>query len=704
MRFINLLKRLAAGLIFVLVLTCLPFPRTKEVCLLPQDIIQAIIDEVSGEIALQNETMLAPFERIRDEDEFTTRFHETEYILEKAVEYGLQDVHCETFASDEMLWQAEVGELWLMEPEMRKIADVRDIAASLVIGSQSTDITAELIYLERASRASDYEGIDVAGKIILTADAAEDAQNIGVKEKQAAGVISYASYTPSRLVHTVGWQWGMEAAEAGTDKTPFFGFSISRRLAEDLKRSLLDGDKVSVRARIKTRTYPGRDEVVTAILPGRDLKEEEFVLVAHLFEGISKQGGNDNNSGCACILEVGRCLAKLIEEGKIDAPRRTIRFLWVPEYSGTIKFLETHPEITKNMICGINMDMVGCNLYANNSPFHVYRSPHSLPGYINYVAENILDFTVNTNRVSIAGKPADTVVAPSGTRQNFMCWMEEFDSESDSDVFNNRQVQVPMVFFCNWTDDFYHSSEDLPKNSDATQLKRAGFMGTTITYAIAFAGDEDALNIVADSASRIRSRLSLCMRKAYNFISISSTADLVRTYKRCENLIAHNYRVEIQGLASCASLAKNSPTVTDAVGRLKSRILAEEEKSLAEFRRHFRLLCEMRGIEPAETPPTVNETKLSERYPVVVNKKLWPPIFEAGEGLRIHKIYNALYEAFNLIDGKRSIWDIAQALDAQFIDLAEITPEMVEEFMEALVEANLVEIRDSRLQKSFALY
>jgi len=695
MRLINFLKRMPSVWIPVFIFACMPLTWAKEVCLLRQDIIQAIIDEVSGEIALQNEIMLAPYERIRDREEFTTRFWETRYIQKKAIEYGLQDVRLETFPSEDMLWQAEAGELWLLEPERRKLVDIREIAASLAIGSQSTDIRAELVYLERASRSSDYEGKNVSGKIILTADAVEDAQRIGVIEKQAAGVISYASYTPSRHVHTVGWQWGVDPEEKKTGGAPIFGFSISRRLAEELKQMLLDGEKVAVQARIKTHTYPGRDEVVTAILPGRDLKEEEFVLVAHLFEGINKQGANDNNSGSACILEVGRCLTKLIREGKIDTPRRTIRFLWVPEYSGTIKFLEKHPEIAKNMICGINMDMVGCDLYGNNSPFHVYRSPHSLPGYINLVAENILDFTVNTNRISIEGKSSDTIVAPSGSRQNFMCWMEEFDSESDSDVFNNRQVRVPMVFFCNWTDDFYHSSEDVPKNSDATQLKRAGFMGTAITYAVADAGEKGVLHIVADSVSRIRSRLSLCMRKAYNLMSVSSPGDTAKTYKRCKNLIAQNFRMEIRGLQSCASLAKNSPSVIDTIARFENKILEEKEESLAEFDRFYRLFCKMSQIEPGEVKPTEKEIELAKLYPVVVTEKIWPPIFEVGQDLVIHTITNATYEAFNFIDGKRSILDIAQALDAEFIDQAEIDPETVEEFIEALVEANLVAIRDS---------
>lgn len=450
-----------------------------------------------------------------------------------------------------------------------------------------------------------------------------------------------------------------------------------------------------VQAKIKARFHPGRDEVVSAIIAGRDLKKEEFVLIAHLFEGISKQGANDNNSGSACILEVGRCIAKLIREGKIKPPRRTIRFLWVPEYSGTIKFLKKYPEITKRMVCGINMDMVGCDLYKNNSPFHIYRTPYSLPNYINYVAENIIDYAVKTNHVSIEGRPFDTIVAPSGSRQNFMCWMEEFDSESDSDVFNNRQVKVPMVFFCNWTDDFYHSSEDVPKNSDATQLKRAGFLGTAITLAIANAEEEDVLKIAADSISRIRFRLALCEKKAYNILSLTGKNDQALAYKRAENSIKQNYLVELEGLSSCASLTQNNKTIVNYIESLKKKLLAKKDKSLEEFLRYYKLLCRMRGIEPEIVKLTETEERLAKLIPGVQTKEIWPPIRKVDKELKIFDIRNCSYEAFNFIDGKRSILEIAQALDAEYVDIGGVSLEVVEEYFKALEKAGLVKINSS---------
>lgn len=675
---------------FILLYTA--YSEVREVSLLPSDLIKAIINEVSGEIALQIETMLAPYERLREREEFTKQFWESTYIIKKAKEYGLQEVQLHTFPSDYPLWQVEMAELWMIEPERKKFADAKEIAASLAVNSNSTDVKAELVYIERASRPSDYEGKDVSGKIILTADGVASAQRIGVNEKGALGVISYASETPAQYIDTVGWQWSLRSREETKEDRQTFGFCISHRTAEELKAKLLKDQKVVVHANVKTKSYPGRDEVVSAVIPGTDLKDEEFVLIAHLYEGVSKQGANDNNSGCACILEVGRTIAKLIKDGKIEQPRRTIRFLWVPEIDGTIKYLEKYPEIASRMASGINMDMVGCDLYQNNSPFHIYRTPYSIPNYINYVAENILDYTVKTNRMSIDYRPYMTIVAPSGSRQHFMCWMDEYDSGSDHIIFNNRQVKVPMVFFCNWPDNFYHSNEDAPKNSDATQLKRSAFMGIGITLAIANADKEDVLKIAADSLSRIRARLGLCQKKAYNMISLSSNDDMPQVYKRAENLIEQNYLVEIEGMSSCAELAKNNQTVANYINSLKQNLTAEKAKSLGEFHKHYNLLCQLRGVKPTELKLTEEEARLSRLIPMVTTKDIWPSIRRVEGRPKIFQLYNGAYEAFNFIDGKRSILDIANAMDAEFIDVGGVSLDVIEEFINALEKAGLVEI------------
>jgi len=70
------------------------------------------------------------------------------------------------------------------------------------------------------------------------------------------------------------------------------------------------------------------------------------------------------------ILEVGRTLQKLISEGKLTRPARTIRFIWPPEIEGTLALLNGKPEFARRIKAAIHMDMVGGGP-ATKAVFHV---------------------------------------------------------------------------------------------------------------------------------------------------------------------------------------------------------------------------------------------------------------------------------------------------------------------------------------------
>lgn len=42
---------------------------------------------------------------------------------------------------------------------------------------------------------------------------------------------------------------------------------------------------------------------------------------------------DDNASGSAALIDIARCLNELISSGRMPLPERTIRLLWVPEFS-----------------------------------------------------------------------------------------------------------------------------------------------------------------------------------------------------------------------------------------------------------------------------------------------------------------------------------------------------------------------------------
>jgi hypothetical protein len=132
-----------------------------------------------------------------------------------------------------------------------------------------------------------------------------------------------------------------------------FGFLLPFREGEFLKSRLLRREKITVRAQVEAKMEDYEYQNVICHIPGTDPNAGEVILSAHLYEGIVKQGANDNKSGSAGILEVARTLHTLIEDGRLPRPKRTIRFLWGPEFSGTVRCVQANTEIMEKTLCNI---------------------------------------------------------------------------------------------------------------------------------------------------------------------------------------------------------------------------------------------------------------------------------------------------------------------------------------------------------------
>ena len=75
-------------------------------------------------------------------------------------------------------------------------------------------------------------------------------------------------------------------------------------------------------------------------------------------------------------METARTLSNLIATGRLQRPKRSIRFLWVPEMTGSYAFLATHEEELKNTVAAINLDMVGENQDLCGSTFTAVSYTH----------------------------------------------------------------------------------------------------------------------------------------------------------------------------------------------------------------------------------------------------------------------------------------------------------------------------------------
>jgi acetylornithine deacetylase/succinyl-diaminopimelate desuccinylase-like protein len=119
----------------------------------------------------------------------------------------------------------------------------------------------------------------------------------------------------------------------GKGTPPLTEINIPLEAYGRMERLLRNGEKVEIEAEIKATFTPGKSVYnVIAEIPGTDpkLKDQVFLLGAHIDSWHGGTGAADNASGCIVMMEALRILKAL------DAnPRRTIRVaLWGGEEQG----------------------------------------------------------------------------------------------------------------------------------------------------------------------------------------------------------------------------------------------------------------------------------------------------------------------------------------------------------------------------------
>ena len=195
---------------------------------------------------------------------------------------------------------------------------------------------------------------------------------------------------------------------------------MSPRVGRELAARLGRGEKLTFRSIVKAETFPGEMETVHAVIPGDGSSTQAVAMSGHLYEGYLKQGANDDASGCAVTLEMGRALIRLVADGKLPRPKRDIHFLWVPEISGTTAWLNKHQDVAKRLVADLNFDMEGLALAASGSMFVMHRTPDTFPTWLNDVGESMIRFIAELNRERVRYRGTGyaftlPVVSPTGS-------------------------------------------------------------------------------------------------------------------------------------------------------------------------------------------------------------------------------------------------------------------------------------------------
>ncbi|MDR1330974.1 MAG: M28 family peptidase [Tannerella sp.] len=678
--------------------------------LLPERVYDLIVGESSGEQAYYHVMELAPYEMNRTADEYRGELHETKYVSARLREYGLPHAEVERIGRSST-WDGVSASLWETGPRTAKIADYADLAATLAQGSASASVEAQLAWIGRGT-AREIAEAGVRGKIAVTEAAGARVQT-DLIEAGAVGIISF--YSPRPLVDPL--QVPNAAIRAGT---PLFCFNLPPRDGHVLRDRLLAGEAITVRARVETTEVEVDNQIPTCLIPGTDPEAGEIIITAHLFEGYVKLGANDNNSGAAAILDMARTLNRLISTGAIPAPRRGIRFLWIPEISGTAAWAGRHPDAVARALCCLNLDMVGLWLSRSESLFCLQRTTMGNPHYVNDVAESFFHYVGATNKQFLAtgaGRPEalKPVFSATGSHDPFYYAISAHYGSSDHEVFNDFGVGLPSLMLITWPDNYYHTSGDRPSILDPTQLRRATVIAASAAYLVASAGENEALAIAADVAANAARRIALARQRAATDISGAAADRLQDVFKRAVFDLDACAIHERATLASTLELAAGGTALKKYVDTQSADITNTHRlavKSLED-------LARARG-EALRTPVrplalTADEQAAAKIYPkatalasetgsgalrtipgeTFVRHGIAPPAFGRGAAPAAASgapagvtVVNGAEIARLAASGRNSILDIKKMLDAQFPNaesLADVT-----RYLEMLRDAKFV--------------
>jgi hypothetical protein len=661
-----------------------------------------IIGESSGENAWHAIMETGGYDKVRPASEYgpTSIFHETKFYLDKLKEYGLPGAEVNRYPG-QPTWNGVKGELWEVEPGHQKLASYQDMTAMLASGSVTSDVTAELVWVG-SGRKEELEGKDLKDKIAVT-----DGSMGSLGSTGAVGAISMNSSRPFFDPLQLSWAsvGGGRGGGGGTASTLKFGFQIPPRDGDYLKKRLLAGQKIKVRAQVVSETVPTDVQIVTCHIPGTDPNAGEIIFSAHLFEGYIKQGGNDDISGCASLMETARVLNTLINENRIPRPKRTIRFLMGPEISGTGLWVKDHKELVAKTLCDINEDMVGEWLSKNQSFMCLMRTTYGNPHYIDDVMENYYRYVGESNRERLQnrGNPnlvPRRIVAPTGADEPFYYSIETYYGSSDHTVFNDWGVGVPGIMMIAWPDRWYHTSGDHVDKSDPTQMKRIVVISAASAYTIASADDDMATKIAGEITSNGAGRLAHQLVRGLEELNQAKPETLAEAYKSGRAYITAAVINEKDTLASVNQLAVDKKLVGDYVIAMQRSFDDIGKAHLTAIENHMRAVARKLKTSPVALQITDLEKQAAKIIPKPTAKVKENGYRGYQDYLnKVPKDVQSKYplkgrvntgELQLLINGSHSALDIKNMLDAQYQTKTDLQD--VLNYLEILRAAGLIEM------------
>lgn len=395
-----------------------------------------------------------------------------------------------------LAWDVKVGTLEIVEPvvpaNQRVLADYQTSPASLCMWSGPTPAGGVVTDVVLGNQPN----VDMRGKLVLGGNKANVARAGGL------GLIS--ENTENRdLADERGWvnSFGDNGWSFTKGSTPLVCYSITPNGSKVL-RDLLAKGPVKVRANVDSRYYDGVYPYVTSVIRGTDgAAAEEVLSLGHLYE----LGAHDNATGVASIIGAAETINRLIKEGKLPRPRRTIRVLGMGECYGTNWYLEHNVDRMKRTIAAMNIDSPAGSQNLAGTEHTWIMNPHSAASYVDA-------FTLR-----LAEEYYPSVSRP---------WVSVPHRSSTDNYLGDPTIGIPTVMpRGGYGVNAHHNSGDTPATVDPRSLRDLMVMNAAYAYFLAAAGPAEKRWMAEVALTRAFTQVSAAATQLVDRVAVARTAD-----------------------------------------------------------------------------------------------------------------------------------------------------------------------------------
>lgn len=336
---------------------------------------------------------------------------------------------------------------------------------------------------------SDYQGMDIAGKLVLMKTGepmnangtyiisgssdksiwSNMSESLGkrlqlAEDKGALGVLYYDQENFPRFKSRFDYmrnnsngRMSLKNGEADSFSSLFIDGTLAKELLPTIES---DHTPKKLEARVTLDFESSNEEVdsenVAAFIQGKDKPNEYIIISSHLDhigitpEGEINNGADDDGSGTVALLEIAEAFKKAKDAG--NGPRRSIVFLHVTGEEKGLLGSEYYTDVEPifpldETVANLNIDMVG-------------RIDPKRDGDRNYI------YLIGSDKLSTELHELSEEVNSKYTQLELDY---TYNDENDpnrfyyrSDHYNFAKNNIPIIFYFNGTHDDYHRPGDTP--------------------------------------------------------------------------------------------------------------------------------------------------------------------------------------------------------------------------------------------------